>query len=256
MKLTIQRIIAASLRQLGVLGDGEPMEATQARDGLDALRRMVDGWSLENLMIPFHVTEIFPAAAQNVYRMGPGGDWDTIRPETVEVIRYREPGGTMSPVTRATIEQLQHMPRVGTGRPRRYLHSSDPDHAIIEFDSVPDGGDYLVTTTKPLDASVLDDFDRLHDPDAPAERTNAGGFTLTGVQSEIRFPPGYERALVANLALEVAAEYGRTPPDTVVAAAIDTKRRIKVRNSQPAQLTFERGIGRRGGFYDITAGPT
>lgn len=79
-------VIQASLGDLGVvsLEDGQEVTTAQGQDGLRRLNAMISSWSIHRLAIPFIDREVFNVVAnQSTYTVGPGGNFDTIRPTQV-----------------------------------------------------------------------------------------------------------------------------------------------------------------------------
>lgn len=69
------------MRSLGVLAQGEQLEAAQVQDGLDALRDLLDAWSLKGVMVPFRTVESFTLNdLQNSYTWGTAGDFASAPP--------------------------------------------------------------------------------------------------------------------------------------------------------------------------------
>lgn len=253
---SIKSLIDTALRQLGLVGSGEQASETEYADGLAALRRMLDAWSLEPLLIPYLVTETFPLSGSKAfYSMGPGGDWNTARPEKVEIVRILIDGSAY-PLQRSTAYVEQFRSRIEIGRPSSFVNTADSLMAYVEFDAFPDAGEALVTSLKPFNVTALDNFDQAYVEGAPPQDIPPAGFTLTGIQTSITFPPGYEAAIVAGLAVELAPEYpGVTLSPVVLSRAAGTKALIKRRNSQPMHYVLDPFLvgGRR--VYDIVAGP-
>src|SRR5690606_16655897 len=92
---TAKDLIEGSLRLLGVIAHGEAMTASEQADALEALNQMLDSWSNEKLLIYAPKIENFAfIASQQVYTMGDGGDFDTVRPQKIEQAYVKLPGGT------------------------------------------------------------------------------------------------------------------------------------------------------------------
>ena len=78
------------------------------------------------------------------------------------------------------------------------------------------------------------------------------GFTLTvnsvsgNLDTPLNFPPGYERFFRYNLAVELAAEFGKTIPDQVTAVAIQSKLELERLNAVPRYLRGDGGMSRSG----------
>lgn len=235
MAETIQSLIDAALRKLGLVGAGEQADATEYADALNCLRMMLDTWSTEDLLMPFTLTEQFdliPGKAH--YQMGVGGDWNTVRPEVIETVRILD-GEVTTRLTRSNHAQFAELSTVEKGQPTRYLTSSDGLVAYIEFDREPLTGKVLITSRKPFNVEALDNFDAAYNP-VPTP-LYPSGMTLTGILTPITFPSGYWSVLVHNLAVWLAPEYPGCTVSPVVAGLADQGRRlIKRRNVQPIFL--------------------
>jgi hypothetical protein len=65
--------------------------------------------------------------------------------------------------------------------------------------------------------------------------------------------PGYARAVIFNLALELAPDFNKAAPPEVVKMAAQSKRYIKRINSPDVRMSADAAILRDGGIYDITS---
>ena len=259
MSVPCKSLIDTALRLLGVAQttSGDEVSGAEYADALGALRRMLDAWSLEDLMIPYQVTERFDLSVdRNVYAMGSDGDWISVRPESVEFIRI-EIAGVPYPLRRSTMAIEQFRGALRVGRPTCWMYQTDGLRGYVELDTYPDEGTALVTSLKPFNVAVLENFDAAYELDAVPAAVYASGFTLTGILSDVAFPTGFERAITSNLAVELSPEYpGATLNPVVVAMAAGSKALIKRRNAQPLTLTHDPALlGNCRGYYDITQGP-
>lgn len=71
--------------------------------------------------------------------------------------------------------------------------------------------------------------------------------------TDVALPPGWERAVVANLALELSPYYGREPNEVVVAMARSALAMIKRLAWQPTEAKMDPMFVRSGG-YDLYRG--
>ena len=222
-------LIRGSLRLLGVLSSGEAPSGEEAMDGLRRLRLLLDSWSNEHLLIFFKQREEFDLiSGQESYGMGIKGDLDTIRPQKIEEASIQESEGLELPLETLTKEEYARLSLKNTSSSipcRLYVEYRFP-HVVLHLYPKPSESKRLVLYSwKPL-SSVRD------------------------LNSELEFPPGYERALEYNLALELAPEYGVDPSPGVVAAAMESKSNIKRMNQRPRYLKTEFGNG----SWDIRTG--
>jgi hypothetical protein len=69
---TVRSIIAASLRRIGVLAEGETPSAVQANDGLESLNALLDQWAADRLQIPVVLRSILSLeSGVGAYRLSP-----------------------------------------------------------------------------------------------------------------------------------------------------------------------------------------
>lgn len=81
MSVTGMSLISRSYKLIGVLQPGETPDPSQAEDARVTLNQMLGGWSRQSLTIPSIAREVFGLTANlGVYTMGPGGNFNTSRP--------------------------------------------------------------------------------------------------------------------------------------------------------------------------------
>lgn len=227
--MTGRELITGSLRLLGVVASGEALDASQATDGLSSLNDLLDSWSNDDLMIPAVTREVFPlVAGTQTYTIGASGAFNTSRPMAYENA-YLQVAGTSPalelPVAIVTEAEWARIPQ-------KSMQSSYPTELYAE-------------DTYPLDTLNL--------WPVPSQVNNLvlytskplGNVTLDSV---IALPKGYARAIRYNLALELAPEYGKQPPEIVASIAIQALSEIKRANFKPTYLSCEPALlGRRSG---------
>lgn len=223
------------MRDLGLLGRGMIADPGELDDGLTILNNLLDGWSLDNLVIPSVTSEdLSITAQQQSYTIGTGADFNTTRP--LEIIdAYLFDGDNDYQLFTMTREQYNSIINKATGGlPDRYLYEPSYPNGVIYFDLQP-------TTNYSLHLDSLKPL------------TN-----FATLQTNIDFPPGYSRALRSNLAIDLAGSFGRgsSVPQTVVAVAASSKAAIEVRTAayRVPQLRVDGGItGRSRRKYSINA---
>lgn len=206
---TVRDLISSSLRKITVLGAGENMSAEDATDGLNSLNQMLDSWSADGQVIYSRsVDTINLSSGVLSYTMGPSGDINTARPVSITEATITQGGLLMNPLmiwgaeTYSTLgfPSLQGIPS------NLYVNNSFP---LLELKlyPVPIGGLQLnIYSMKKLSDFSLNDT--------------------------VELPPGYERALIYNLAVEIAPEYEREASATVKNIASDSLSTIKRNNQQ------------------------
>jgi hypothetical protein len=234
--MTARELIKGSLRLLGVIAQGETPSADEMADGLFALNDMVDSWSTENLIIPARVREVFIlTSGQQLRTMGPSGNFNTTRPIEIEsaTIEVQDAGGlSESPLDIINLKQWSEISE-------KNVESSIPTKLYIEHTSpllklyfwpVPSAANKAVLySSKPLTS-----FANLND-------------TIT-------LPPGYQKALKYNLAIDLGPEYGRTPSAEIVNGAVESKENIKRRNIKPVFMECDSAVLSCGSGFDYRTG--
>ncbi len=77
-------LIKAAFLDIGAISAQGQLTAYMGQDGLRRLNNMVSSWETMPLTFPFISREVFPVVAnQNTYTIGPGGDFDTVRPQAL-----------------------------------------------------------------------------------------------------------------------------------------------------------------------------
>lgn len=224
--MTGRDLISASLRLIGAVAPGESIAAQEASDGLSTLNRMLGGWSNEGLLV-HAITQESPltlTAGDSTVTMGTSGDITT-RPQEIVRAMIRD-GSTDYPVRLLSVGEFASITN-------KAIQSSHP-HSLYD-----DGGYPLRTLTlypTPSAAKSLVLF------------TKRALTEIAGLTDSISLPPGYERALVHNLAVELAPEYGRPVPEAVAMVAMDSKAALKRANHRPSILKVDSALRVRGGF--------
>ena len=230
---TTKQLIESAMRTIGVLAAGEQAQPSELQDALMYAKQMLDSWSNESLLVPAYTSESFTLEAERSYTIGPGGDFDTVRPIGIRYMRIRDAGSIDHTVALTSLTQWASEPIKDTAE---YV----PDYAYyadayplgrIEFSSITTAGHTMfIESTKPI-------------------------IELPELTGEVTYPPGYDRAIRLGLAMELAPEYGKQV-DAVLAqqlrTALLTLKRTNGATRVPT-LRVDAGITDRGG-YDVMTG--
>jgi hypothetical protein len=185
---------------------------------LAALNRMISSWSLEGLVI-HAVTAETPLAltpGDATVSMGTAGDIAT-RPISIESAAIRD-GSTDYPIGLITADEYAALSDKSVqGMPRALYDDGGYPLRTLTLYPVPSAAHSLVLYTKrALTALTLD--------------------------GTVSLPPGYERAIIYNGAVEIAPEYGRAASAEVVSIASEAKRVIKAANIKPRYLMCDSAL--------------
>lgn len=224
-----QTIIDRALRLIGAIASGESPTTDEGTDALTALNAMIDSWRNDRLMV-YALSEstltLTPTDAS--YTIGTGGNINTTRPVKIESAFCRA-GSVDFPVD-----------VIGKARydaiPDKTTTSDIPD--FLYYDSAVTTGNInlwpVPTTANVLHVTMWTVLS-----------------TLAAVSTTVTLPPGYERALAYNLAIEVAPEYEKTVSQEVAKIARESLAALKKINSRQIIAYSELSINgnRRGDIY-------
>lgn len=234
MAETALTLITDAMLDIGVLADNEVPTASQANQALRRLNNMIDSWDIENLAVYGSTEHILPlVAGVQEYTIGPGGDLDIPRPNTITTAVARQMN--VQPNIRIDYPLYILNDAEWQAVPQKKLESSWPNMAVYFNWTYPTIKAYLYP--KPMTANfalVFWDIGILNN------------LELTDVVS---MPPGYKRALTSNLCIELAASYGVEVPPSVQAIAVSSKADIKTKNLQINELSLDSEL--RNGRYNI-----
>lgn len=215
--MTGQELVNAAMQLLGSLTQGESPSTAESTQGLQAANDMLESWSLERMNIfAVQQSEHTLVTTQQEYTIGSGGDFDVARPIRYEraSILLANAGGTgyiSQPLEIIDLRQWSDIVERGaSGVVARVMY---PDMA------------FPLTTLSLWPRPVFTGT-------APKLEL----YTWTQLQSfadlvtSYTFPPGYQRALKFNLALEIAALDGIVPTPTVAQIAAESKAALRMLN--------------------------
>lgn len=230
--MTARELVTSSLRLIGAIAPGDSIAASEAVDGLSTLNALIDSLSNENLLI--HVVTRETSIALNPpvaeYTIGTGGSLTT-RPIKIEYATIQESGLTVEhPLKMLSLSEWVNIRDKDT-------QSSIP-HSIYE-----DGGFPLRTVHLYPAPSVAHDLNLY---------TSRPLTQLTTLDTSLSLPPGYERMLRYNLAIDLAPEYGRSVSAEIAKAASESKDAIKRTNYKPSYLRCDEALLGRGSFNILT----
>ena len=200
--------INRALRLLGVLAAGETPSASTSQDSLVALNQMIESWNTERLSVFSTQDQIFTWPAGQITRtLGPSGNFSGNRPVLFDdATYYRDPGTNVSFGIKF-INQQQY-----DGIAVKTVTSTYPQVIFVNM-TYPDA----TMTVYPKPTRDLEwHFISVQELSNPA--------TLV---TDLTFPPGYLRAFVYNLAMEIAPEFGVEPSPQVTRIAMTSKRNLK-----------------------------
>ena len=232
---TAQTIIDRAARLVSGIDSGNSCTPAESADGLIALNAMLEAWQIDKLDVYAFVDTAYSlVAGTQSYTVGPSGNFNlTPRPAKIEecYVRY---ASTDSPVDLITSEQWNALPS-------KTDTATYPDRAYYE-PSLATGT--LQVYPKP---SAVSSFHIV---------TWQTVTTLAALSTSIALPPGYERAMAYNLAIEWAGpEFGLTPSADVRRIAMESLAAIQRANHRPIENHSPMGVVWGGSRSRILTGP-
>jgi hypothetical protein len=203
-------LFKAALRKCGgILAEGETPSAELLEDTRLAFNMMVDAWSAERLSVYGELEQVLTWPAGMASRtVGPSGDIVGTRPmgPVSAFFRISAVDYPLTPITSSIYDEI----------PQKTTSSSHPEFIYIDQE-VPNATIYLY----PVPSGDLE----LHLSSVQELAQIPDLFT------NILLPPGYQKALIYNLAVEMCPELGMEVPPTVKRIAIFSKRALRAHNS-------------------------
>jgi len=207
MTTTARDIITRAMQKIGVLIKSEPPSADEADDALASLNALIGSWSNDSLNIYARTWENFPLTSAASYTIGTGGNFNTTRPSNIVEAHVRS-GSIDYPLGIVTDEAYNSISYKNlSGIPEFLNFSNAYPLSIIRL--------YPIDTSQTL--YIL------------SEKAVTSFATLDTVMS---LPDGWERALIYNLAIELAPEYNQKPDPSIVKIAADALGAIRTKVAQ------------------------
>lgn len=208
--VTALDLIKRAYRLIGVYSIGETPSAEESNDGLNALNALLDSWANERLMMFRAVQDVLTlTAGTGTYTIGEGADFNTIRPQKVDPATYIVYQNTSFEMTIATLAQYNSI--------LAKTINSDVPNVLFYDPTYPEGTIVLYPTPNVTCTLNLWSWKPL-------------GIFLNATD-QVLLPPGYEDALVFNLAANLAPENEVPVPSWVEKKATLTKKTLKRNNT-------------------------
>lgn len=228
--VTAGEIIAAALRHLRVIRAGEALAAEDAEDALYALNSMLDVWNLSGTRIYARTTTGFALTALDpTYTIGSGGDFDTTRPADInaEESFIRDSSNYDTPLLPMTEREFNAVtdksPDTGS-YPNRIWYNKKFPLGEINLDPAPQSG---LTLYLAMDTPLT---------------------VFTDLVTQLSMPPGYQAAIEWNLAVELAADYGKSVTPILAAKALETLAAVESKNAKKVRNNLMIPAGNDGSF--------
>lgn len=225
MSTTANTITDAAYRKCGLLLPTSD-EDTYA---LEALNNMISLWGTE-FLVPYRVRENFDLTiGTRNYTIGSGGAFDTVRPMRIDSIILRDSDDYDYPITLISGQEWNNIRyKDRSGRPTKVYYKTEYPLGIIRFNRKTD----VVYTALFCFWKNFTEF--------------------ANITTAVTLPNEYKRALIYNLAVELAEDNSIDIPSSVLRSAANSRillsRLIAANKIVPnAKFNFTDGM-----LYDIT----
>lgn len=220
---TYRDLITRSLRLMGGVAATQTPSDTQATQGLEVLKEIIDAWNGSSLMLFSNAYTTFNfVQGQSTYDLGPSGDW-VITPRPVRIDGAWVRDNSRSPaidiaMTELSAAEFGSIATKDTTSPNSFYFNYDPDwpDGQIKVWPVPADSSHqmVILTQSSLDQTI----------------------TLNTTET---LPPAYRQALVYNLAVALSPEYGIEAPMSVINIALTAKQTIMNNNFESEEMEFD-----------------
>jgi hypothetical protein len=219
---TALQLVTSALRKIGAVAAGEAPDASEQSDALAALNQLIESWNLQGLALYRRENVAYSLVpSQQTYTIGNGADFDGARPITLNGA-FVTRGGIDYPVVPLTQQQWNDILQKST--------ESQLPEAVYYEPTFPDGT--LRFWPAPLESLTV----------TLAINMQLGA--IADINDDMEFPPGYERALLYALAVDLAPEYPAvTLSQRVIDAADEALADIKrANNTQTQPAVFDSAL--------------
>lgn len=227
--MTGRDLVTASAKLLGVIAQGETLNADEAVDGLASINRMLDSWSNEGLLInaitqesPFTLT-----AGDGTVTLGTAGDISN-RPMSIHSAIIRDGGTDYNLNSMSLTEYNSISDKSVASLPSYYIDDGGYPLKTLYLYPVPSAAYQLILWTKRAITQIA---------------------TL---DTALSMPPGYERAIIYNAAIELSSEYGRPVAEIIFKIANESKSILKRSNYKTEYLKTDEAMLQPGRFNILT----
>lgn len=210
-------LINASMRLAGIGTPGETLSPEDTQIGLDALNELFEDWSLQNLAVFVQTSTTYTLVpGQASYTIGVGGNFNGVRPIQIAdmYVRYQTIDYLIKQITNEDYDSIPFKSQQGPF-PAFFTYDAGVPLGTITFYMVPNQAlPVTVLQNQQLQSAALQ-------------------------SSTLVLPPGYKRALQANLAVDLCNIYDREVPQGIAQMATTSLANIKRANIVPQEIPVD-----------------
>jgi hypothetical protein len=230
---TVTDLCTGAMRLIGIATEAYTPTPYESNTALYTLNEIIDSWNVDGTMqvsMGFHEFDV--GSGQQVYTVGPLGDFDVPhRPVSIEYAAFRQT--TSSPNIDIPLQILNADEWASIGA--KQISTTIPTLCYMDG-QYPLANFYLWPAPAQTGKIILTYWEALS--------------SVLTLNSTLRLPPGYARALRLDLAANIAPEYGKQMPQDLLAVLAGLKNNIAVANIRPGRTYYDAGV-MGGGAYNI-----
>lgn len=197
---TALELITRSMQKIGALTKNESPSSDEASDALDSLNALISSWSNDSTKIyEKPVTNFTLVSGTAEYTIGPGATFSTSRPIkiTAAYVRSNNLDYELDIISDENYAKIYD--KSASGTPTFLNYTAGHPTGYVKFYPKPDQnyGFYFISEKEIS--------------------------SLSSLSTSVSFPPGWERALIYALAIELAPEYGQPVTEEIARMAMESK---------------------------------
>lgn len=201
---TVRDLIYDALSKINVVGIGQPLNAEDEQAAFRTLNDLLESWSVEGGLVYTQTEETFNlVSGQQDYTIGVGGEFNTVQPFEIVALTTKLGDSEYTATQYGETDWAAIQDKADSaGIPEVFYYNNNSPIGTIKFYPIPTG----VTSTTIFSRKAITSF--------------------TSINNTVELPAGYRRALVYNLAVELAPSYEKEAGVTVKQVAIKSKSNV------------------------------
>jgi len=223
---TAATMVSDALKEINILAEGETPSAEMADDALRALNRLMELWSNDQSFAYFASTVSLALTGQASFTVGPASSTPDVtadRPISVDIATVDRLGITypVSVFDYAKWDAISYKGIAGANTSVVYYEATMPK-GIVHV--------WPLATGCTLNLRVLNVVN-----------------SFANLATTLSMPPGYEEALIKNLAVNISPQYGVVPSVLTMRAATSSMKRINRTNNVIPTMEIDGALQNRRG---------
>jgi hypothetical protein len=252
LQLAAMDIISSAMRVINALSTGETPSGWEANDGLSILNQMIDSWQIERMMV-YAIARTVTDGFGNPLTLIPG---QQTYPTGLAVNSSGSPIQVVGNFNINRPVKIQGVGLIWLANPSQPLELPMDMLTPEMWAAIP-----VKAIQSTIPQQVWDDgqfpFRNLNFWCIPTVASQIALYIwqqisyFASLTTQFTFPPGYQRALIYNLAVEMAPQFSAQTTPEVMTLAAQSKALIKTMNAPLVDLRVDRFLQTpRGGMYD------